>query len=36
MTVTDNFLQMVAVFFIFSLEQDNLYSRNFVESKENI
>jgi len=36
MPVTDNFLQLVAVFFIFYLEEDNLCSRNFVESKENI
>jgi hypothetical protein len=36
MPITDNFLQLVAVFFIFYFEEDNLCSRNFVESKENI
>jgi len=36
MPVTDNFLHLVAVFFIFYLEEDNLCSRNFVESKGNI
>jgi hypothetical protein len=34
--VTDNFLQLVAVFFIYYLEEDNLCSRNFVGSKENM
>ena len=33
MPVTDNFLHLVAIFY---LEEDNLCSRNFVESKDNI
>jgi len=36
MPITDNFLQLVAVFFIFYLEEDNLCTKNFLESKENI